>query len=107
MRKRSSLSRSRALHRSTALFEAMKSVREGDALVWGAAQSLSHWSVALERNVLRMAASSPFRSIRVIDDDIGARALIFSLAPIDLEPGLSQAGQRGAGGMGKPTHCVG
>ena len=43
----------------------------------------------------------------MIDDDIGARALIFRLAPIDLEPALSQAGQRGAGGMGKPAHCVG
>ena len=54
-----------------------------------------------------LAASSPFRSFRVIDDDIGARARIFRLAPIDLEPALAQACQRGAGGMGKPGHCSG
>ena len=63
-------------------------------------------SFGLERNVLRMPPS-PFRCIRVIDDDIGARALIFRLAPIDLEPALSQACQRGPGGMGKPAHCSG
>src|SRR5208337_4030006 len=38
---------------------------------------------------------------------IGARALIFRLAPIDPEPALAQAGQRGAGGMGKPTLATG
>ena len=43
----------------------------------------------------------------MIDNDIGARALIFRPAPIDPEPALPQAGQRRAGGMGKPTHCVG
>jgi len=62
-------------------------------------------SVGPERDALRIAPS-PFRCSLAIDNDICARALIFPLAPIDLEPALSQAGQRGAGGMGKPTHCV-
>jgi hypothetical protein len=61
----------------------------------------------MERNVLPHGGVLTVPHHLGYDDDIGARALIFSLAPIDLEPAFSQAGQRGAGGMGKPTHCVG
>ena len=63
-------------------------------------------SIRPERNVSRIARS-PFRRIRAIDDDIGAGALIFRLASINPEPAFAQACQGGAGGMGKPTHCVG
>ena len=52
-------------------------------------------------------APSPFRRIRAIDDDIGAGALVLRLASINPEPALAQASQGGAGGMGKPIHCVG
>ena len=52
-------------------------------------------------------SASRLRRVRAVDDDIGAGALILPLAPIDPEPSLAQPGQRGAGGMGKPTHRVG
>src|SRR5271157_5869372 len=50
---------------------------------------------------------SPLRCVRAIDDDISAGALAFLLAPIDPKTPLTQACNRGAGGMGKPTHCGG
>jgi hypothetical protein len=62
-------------------------------------------SIGHERSVLRIAPS-PFRCSRAIDDDIRAGALIRRPAPIDPEPALAQASQRGASGMGKPAHGV-
>jgi hypothetical protein len=50
---------------------------------------------------------SPSRCVRAIDDDIGAGALAFLLAPFDPKTPLTQACTRGASGMRKPAHCGG